>query len=676
MGAEFYFESDFRLLAFGLLLALVIFGVEVVLRKHLSWWLVLRPAWIFAVFFLLADLTQIVSREVSKPARMIVVYDRSDSVAEIPERRERAENFLKEVEDWMRETGQEVQLFSMAEDLRPETFSEPRWGGLDTRVQVLSALDRQEDSVVALLSDGVFQPRLSLRQTLHAIQLGREAEKDVWIEQYSPVMTAFLRNRLQVPVTLGQANLDGQSLRVDLLRGSQILETKEVTLQGAQQRIEFSIFPERMGEEVYEIRIRELPEELSPLNNQVSFVVRTVRDKIQILHVAGKPSPDLLAWRGFLTRQPDVDLVSFYILRSIEDDPQARGQELSLIPFPYDELFTTELQKFDVVMLQNFNFNLYFQNFYLHNLARFVRDGGALMMIGGDQSFHSYALSPLAPLFPFEYQGGQGRFETGAFRAEPARSHPIVDGLEPLFRHLEWGGRHEIEARESEGLLVQYTDGRPFLSVREVGDGRVLALNTDESWRLQMQSTGDLAFGFGRLARRLLQFLTFDPEMDPIRVQSTPWRLNEVVRLHEVDGRIGDWRIRKTGSSEWDFYREAVSEVEFLVESPGVYEVQFSDLGRSLLFETVEKPWRQEWKHLVSDWERLKLLAENNNGKALRYEERSSVFEPNMRGQELVSSERQAWILSSSSSAWGILLTIFFLFFLDIFFRKKHKWDS
>ena len=86
-----------------------------------------------------------------------------------------------------------------------------------------------------------------------------------------------------------------------------------------------------------------------------------------------------------------MDLVSFFILRTREDFRSGwAADELSLIEFPYERLFTEDLDTFDLVVLQNFNYRPYFSNGrddLLLNIATYVRQGGALVMTGGDRSF-------------------------------------------------------------------------------------------------------------------------------------------------------------------------------------------------------------------------------------------------------------------------------------------------
>ena len=48
-----------------------------------------------------------------------------------------------------------------------------------------------------------------------------------------------------------------------------------------------------------------------------------------------------------------LDIVAFFILRTRTDDAKALDDELALIPFPVDELFTEHLPSFDAVVLQD-----------------------------------------------------------------------------------------------------------------------------------------------------------------------------------------------------------------------------------------------------------------------------------------------------------------------------------
>jgi hypothetical protein len=92
-----------------------------------------------------------------------------------------------------------------------------------------------------------------------------------------------------------------------------------------------------------------LSDELVPENNRKSFYTDVIINKIRVLHVAGSPSWDVRFLRKALKRNPNIDLVSFFILRDPSDLVFATENELSLIPFPVNEIFGNELPTFDIV---------------------------------------------------------------------------------------------------------------------------------------------------------------------------------------------------------------------------------------------------------------------------------------------------------------------------------------
>ena len=84
-----------------------------------------------------------------------------------------------------------------------------------------------------------------------------------------------------------------------------------------------------------------------------------------------------------LKSNPNVDLISFFILRTQDDVSLVPNDEMSLIPFPTRELFEQQLPSFDLIILQNFEYLPYGIGDYLENIRSYVEGGGGLAMLGG-----------------------------------------------------------------------------------------------------------------------------------------------------------------------------------------------------------------------------------------------------------------------------------------------------
>ena len=146
----------------------------------------------------------------------------------------------------------------------------------------------------------------------------------------------------------------------------------------------FEIRPDELGEFLFQVSFPQIAGHATHSNDSADFVVKVIRDKIRVLQVVGRPSWDERFLRQHLKENPNVDLISFFILRTPSDDPEVSENELSLIPFPADKIFDTELHTFDVVIFQNFDFRPYYMARYLKNIREAVEGGLGFVMLGGD----------------------------------------------------------------------------------------------------------------------------------------------------------------------------------------------------------------------------------------------------------------------------------------------------
>ena len=271
----------------------------------------------------------------------------------------------------------------------------------------------------------------------------------------------------------------------------------------------------RAGRFAYEVQVPVYEGDAVPANNSLPVVVRVVRDRIRVLQVAGAPSWDVKFLRRFLKGDPSVQLVSFFILRTQRDGvTQYTERELSLIQFPYDRLFQEDLETFDVVVFQNFDFAPYFGSRaprLLGNLKDYVEGGGALVMVGGDRSFGlgNYGDTPLADVLPVELGAGVGDPNEAPFRpqlTEEGSRHPITRLVaEPGENQAWWGRMREMDgtnvvrrAKPGAAVLLSHPTERdadggplPVLVVEEVGQGRTMALTVDASWRWSLSEAAE-----------------------------------------------------------------------------------------------------------------------------------------------------------------------------------------
>jgi uncharacterized membrane protein len=312
--------------------------------------------------------------------------------------------------------------------------------------------------------------------------------------------------------------------------------------------------PTRLGRAVYTVSLPLEEGDAVPENNERAFLVRVTRDKLRVLLLCGAPTWDTRFLRAFLKADPAIDLITFFILRTSSDMTMANAEELSLIPFPTDELFREHLDSFDLVIFQDFNYGPYQVAGYLPRIHDYVLHGGAFAMVGGSRAFGAggYERTPLAEILPVRMAQGASALSEAEFEpvvVESAARHPIIELVPDLAQNLKtWselapliGANKLLGVRDDAQVLLTHPTEKdaqggpmPVLAVGSAGQGRVLALGVDSTWRWSLTTAGlrGDASAYERFWDRALRWLARDPLLDPAHVETDRERYGIGALLH------------------------------------------------------------------------------------------------------------------------------------------------
>ena len=279
----------------------------------------------------------------------------------------------------------------------------------------------------------------------------------------------------------------------------------------------------RGGVNVLQISTPEVAGELTARNNQAIVSINGVRDRLRVLLVSGEPYPGERTWRNLLKSDSSVDLVHFTILRPPEKQDFVPVFELSLIAFPTQELFMEKVDEFDLIIFDRYKRRGILPNHYFENIARYVRDGGALLIAGGAdfagaESLYRSPLRDILPVVPTAQVIEEGfrptisevghRHPVTAALEEHAPQPPEADGTPGWGR---WFRMVEVEAASGETVMLG-PEGRPLLVLAREGEGRIAMLGSDQAW---LWSRGYEGGGPQlELLRRLAHWLMKEPELE------------------------------------------------------------------------------------------------------------------------------------------------------------------
>jgi uncharacterized membrane protein len=551
-------SSDLSTVVLGILAAIVVLGlVALIWEAYKS---AGRGIWVFvtgalstlALALAIARPIRISSRETSIPPRISVLVDGSLSMNLPDEGKSRK----------LHRDSAVANLLERANGAEPARIELLEFGGKvlhpfkagSTAVQTQSLLadalratadrpDEHPDRIV-VVSDGppdLQDPKVNI--PIDVLATTKREPLDASIRDLSLSVRAIAHVPLPLHVRIGCSRglaCDGLTVTVKELVESgapALLATGLAHVEGEEAALDLAITLDRAGPRLLEVSITTPEGDEVPENNVRYLPISVTRERVRILHVAGRVSTDMRALRRWLKSDASVDVIAFFILRTPMDNPQAPDSELALIPFPVDELFREHLNSFDAIVLQDFDAQPYRLEQHLPAIAAYVRRGGGLIMVGGPNSFVAggYAGTPLAGVLPIALDSASGATHADTSSFVPAWSEQGLSA--PLLRDLRATVGTELPSMPGANILGELRPGAvalwqhptrtlangkkmPLLALGDSGSGRSIALALDGTWQLEFSALGARTGGRGYAALwdGLLGWLMRDPRYEPMQL--------------------------------------------------------------------------------------------------------------------------------------------------------------
>jgi hypothetical protein len=484
------------------------------------------------------------------------------------------------------------------------------------------------DGIVADVPEN--RAALGFNAPLHALITGEENEHDRRIVLDRAPRFAILDEPQTIEYRVLDPNLPaGTPVTVRLRIDGTEVATDRVTV-GDPHVIDLPI--DHAGRTIVELEVEAAQNELALENNVAVAEIDVVREHLRVLLVSGEPHAGERTWRNVLKSDAAVDLVHFTILRPPEKQDGTPINELSLIAFPTRELFEEKIDQFDLIIFDRYQSRGVLPIVYYDNLARYVRDGGAVLVAAGpdyaaDGSLYRTPLGPVLPAVP-----------TGEIIEEPYRATISPVGLRhPVTRDLpgaesdppgwsQWFRLVDTDAVAGD-IAMTGPDGRPLLVLAREGDGRVAMMLSDHAWLWARGYDG--GGPHAALLRRLLHWLMREPELEEEALTAHSEGRNLVVERQTLAEEAPEVSVTAPGGAAEPL---ALTEAE-----PGLWRgvIEDAPLGlhraedgalRALAHVGPANP--AEFQDVISTTERLSPLAEATGGSVRRIGDGSGVDLP------------------------------------------------
>ncbi len=479
--------------------------------------------------------------------------------------------------------------------------------------QVSRELEGKHLSGIVVVTDGIhngqWDPLGAARGlNIPVVSIGvgnREQFKDLTINEVKVSDFVFTNTPVKVEVAVTGKGYRNQDVSVILKQGAKVIKTKKVKIPAEELiKTNFEFIPQDTGNFTYTVSIPHYKGEFSTENNSKSFNLEVLREKIRVLYICGEPSWEYKFLREVLKNNPNIELVSFIILRNPENISIVNERELSLIPFPTHEIFMKEIFEFDLLIFENFSYAKFFPRSYLENIKKFVVDKGkAFIMLGGDNSFGrgGYRNTPIDEILPVRLTAGQEKMIPGKFRLKIINtSHPIVNLGDSLKETRDlWNSMPQLDTSNKilsakptaitlgvHPWIKENGEDIPVLVVWGKGKGRVMVLGSNSTWRWSMglSGAGKTNFLYNLFWKRAIRWLIKAPEVKLVNVTTDKKEYIKGEKI-KVIVRVFDEYYKPLANARVDL--EAINPVgkkidlanKVIETQAGKYEVEFtSDL--------------------------------------------------------------------------------------------------
>ena len=438
------------------------------------------------------------------------------------------------------------------EPITPNSVSQLKANDQGTRLLELvqqAAKEAGAQSGVVVFSDGIANGDKTNLSSLGKSQVpvftvavgATDGFTDVRVTDVRTPEFAFRGREFKLDLTVQASGMKGRTVPLYFNRGRGLVTSRTITIDADSfsQKITLAFTPKEIGTHNFSLSVPNQPGEQITGNNQKDFKVDVQRDKIRVLTLSGSPAWNYRFLRMAMKQDPLIELVSFVFLRTPTDSVDVPDSQLSLIPFPIDDIFLEELKNFDVVFLDDFSHRAYFNPVYLDRVRDFVRDGGGLAMLGGARAFDAggYGDSALREVLPVEIDG-KGTFETQAsvrpVLTASGKAHPVTRLLADRRGNEEvWAkippltSLNHVRGARGETLLTAGGEGAgtaPLLTVGRFGKGRTLALMSDDAWRWNFIAVGNRQSPQNhlKLMRQMVRWLAQEPSFEQVQIRPIP----------------------------------------------------------------------------------------------------------------------------------------------------------
>jgi hypothetical protein len=560
--------------------------------------------------------------------------------------------------------------------------------------KIFSNVDQTENNIasITIISDGVITegstPIYSAEKLgipVFTVGIGDSTKKnDVEIKNVINNEFIYAETPTTILATILNKGFSGKASQVSLYENSQLIEQKSLVLdESGVNSVSFDYTPKQSGEKKLTLRIGNQDGESTFLNNQKVFYINVLSNKINVLLLAGSPSPDLTFIKNSLSTDQNLKVNTLTQISAgtfLEQNPQAKLDSADII---YLIEFPTSITSEDLITRLNSK---------LEN-----RNTPFFLLLSGEVDLKK--LNRISSLLPFTVQ----MIDKNYLQVQPdiqlsELSNPVLqnnlitdwNNLPPISQPIV-----ALTLKPESKLLAKVRinnqpRNNPLIVSRSFGSKRSLAVIGKDIWKWKLQTaTKDLTL-FDNFIFSSARWLNAPDDQKKVRIKTSK-KIYSSDELVEFSAQVYDESFNPVNDAELNlkiFSGDFKEELNLTSVGGGLYEGSFSSTKNGdYVFNgtaTINGKSLGEDKGTFNvgdveiemidsrmNYEFLNLLSAQTNGKYFAPDQYEMLLK-HLNGlndtstkEKLVTSEIRLW-----SNEW-LLIIVILLFATEWFIRKR-----
>ena len=671
------------------------------LSKKIFLVLIRFTALLLMLFIIFEPMVTLAKKIIIEPVNLVFIDNsRSIKIDDGTQRDESVKNFINDVESNLGENDLEVLTFGNSvfesdfEKLEDINFSESSTNFSN----IFSFIKEQNKNIssITVISDGVItngpNPLFTaekLNVPVFTIGVGDTSKrKDIEIRSVLFNEYIYAETPTTILSTINNTGFPGEGINISLYEQNILVEQKQITLspEGI-QNVEFEYKPSSGGEKKLTIEASSLDGEFTAANNKKVFYINVLDNKINILILAGSPSPDISFIKNSF--QTDENFKVHSLTQISQDKFLEQGNPdrlidsadiLFLIGFPSKETSGNFLNKVrDKIFTGNIPFFLT------------LSSGIDLAKLNQLQRELPVNISPKSS-FSFEVQPNILNEHTRNPLLQNKMQNPVAawENLPPVFQpdvRITLKPESELIARSK---IKNVPSDNPLIVSRKLGNKKSIAVLARDIWKWKLQTAAKDMDLFDRFIISSVKWLNTSEDQKQVKI-STNKKIYSLGEQVEFIAQVYDETFNPVSDAEVKInIRGNEQSPELILSSVGngLYEGVFEtnkpgdySFSGNARFENISLGKDNgsfnigevdiEMINPGMNFEFLSSLAERTGGKYFHQDNYSELFtilksiNENASREKIETSEINLW-----SSEW-LMAIVILLLGLEWFLRKR-----